>query len=99
MIRITLSGAPGALTGTLQINDAHWLLSSWRKQTGGEVHATTSEGHRVTLATDNGRGGITVNGAPWDLDGCKWSGLVMTGEATEPPPDDELRALFPGVFA
>lgn len=81
-ITITLRGDPGIRTGTIQIGASTWQLATWHKQAGGEVHATTDDGKRVTLATHAGNGGITIGADWWALSDCKWAGLVMTGVAT-----------------
>ena len=100
MIRIELRGDPGMRTGQVQIGEGvheyQWHLVSWHKQAGGEVHATTDDGERVTLALDAGSGGITIGARRWNLAGCKWSGATMTGHATEPVSDAEMAAQFPG---
>ena len=104
-IRIALRRTETGLAGDLTIDDAVWAIATWRQGGDpGHVTATTDEGHQVTLAladkaADGTRaGGITVNQAPWDLTGCRFDGLVMTGVATLPPADEGLMALFPGVF-
>ena len=94
MIRIQLHGNPGMRTGRVQIGTTCADLVTWHKQAGGEVHATTANGERVTLATDNGSGGITIGARLWNLAGWKWSGAVMTGHATEPVSDAEMARMF-----
>ena len=96
MIRITLHGAPGMRSGQVQIGTTCADLVTWHKQAGGEVHATTDNGERVTLAIDNGSGGITIGAERWNLAGCRWVGAVMTGTATKPVSDAEMAAQFPG---
>ena len=95
MITIRLRGDPGHRTGTVQIGTLCADLVSWHRQAGGEVHATTSDGRRVTLALDNGSGGITIGAERWNLAGCRWVGTEMTGAATVPVSDAEMARMFP----
>ena len=95
-ITITLRGDPGHRTGSVQIGTRTFGIASWHKQAGGEVHATTGDGQRVTLATDNGSGGITIGGERWNLAGCVWRGAEMTGAATVPVSDAEMAGMFEG---
>lgn len=81
-IRITLRGDPGMRTGTIELDGTTWPIVTWFRQSGGEVHATTDDGKRVTLALDEGTGGIAIGDDWWELADCKWAGLVMTGTAT-----------------
>ncbi len=98
MIRITLQGDPGFRTGEVQIGEGvheyQWHLVTWHKQAGGEVHATTDNGERVTLATDAGTGGITIGGERWLLRGCRWDGATMTGIACLAVSDGEMARMF-----
>lgn len=94
-ITIHLQGNPGFRTGAAQIGDRTFALASWHKQAGGEVHATTGDGQRVTLATDNGSGGITIGAERWLLRGCRWVGAEMRGTATLAVTDAEMAAMFP----
>ena len=96
MIRIELHGDPGFRTGSVTIGKSTFGLATWHKQAGGEVHATTGDGERVTLALDAGSGGITIGARRWNLAGCKWVGATMTGHATEPVSDAEMAKSFPG---
>mgnify|MGYP003501861274 FL=1 len=96
MIRIQLRGDPGMRTGQVQIGTTCADLVTWHKTGDGHIQSTTANGERVTLATDNGSGGITIGARRWNLAGCKWVGAVMTGHATEPVSDAEMAAQFPG---
>lgn len=95
-ITITLRGAPGFRTGSVTIGNRTFGLATWHKQAGGEVHATTADGQRVTLATDNGSGEITIGGERWLLRGCRWTGATMTGTATLAVSDAEMARMFEG---
>ena len=95
-ITITLRGDPGHRTGTVQVSTTTANLVTWHKTGDGHIQSTTANGERVTLALDNGSGGITIGARRWNLAGCKWVGAVMTGTATDPVSDAEMAVQFPG---
>lgn len=95
MIAIRLRGDPGFRTGSVTIGNRTFGIATWHRQAGGEVHATTGDGRRVTLALDNGSGGITIGAERWNLAGCRWVGAEMTGAATVPVSDAEMARMFP----
>lgn len=96
MITIRLRGDPGHRTGQVQIGTTCADLVTWHKTADAHIQSTTANGERVTLALDNGSGGITIGARRWNLAGCKWVGATMTGHATEPVSDSEMAAQFPG---
>ena len=85
MIHLTLRLRP-IRTGTLVIAGATHELATWHEAADGYMHATTSDGQQVTLATDKDRGGITIgNGhdAPrWLLWGLERKGMALWGKAS-----------------
>lgn len=57
-----------------------WQLVTWHRQAGGEVHATTDDGKRVTLALDAGKGSISIDREHWFISNARWDGYTFTGE-------------------
>ena len=96
MIRIALRGSPGLRSGTAEIDGQTWQLVTWHRQSGGEVHATTDDGKRVTLAIDNGSGGIAIDRAHWFISNAAWVESTMTGDTMPGVSDAEMAAMLPG---
>jgi hypothetical protein len=106
MIRITLTTNPRA--GTIRIGEGvqerQWALATWHNAGQGLMLATTTDGQRVTLATnapdENGwiSGGLTIgNGtdAPrWQLFKCRKNGAVLAGHAQVVVSDAAMAAMF-----
>jgi hypothetical protein len=89
MIAIHLTTNPRA--GTIRIHGEIWTLSTWHKAAEGQMHATTTDGERVTLAMDDDSGGITIGNT---LDARRWTireavrnGSALEGVALEAPSD------------
>lgn len=81
-LHITLTGQPGALTGTITVASRTWRIASWRQGGDpGHVNARTDDGTQITLALERGHGGLTIGGETWALEGVKRDGLTLTGEA------------------
>ena len=98
MIHIHLSTHPR--TGTITIRGERWTLATWHTAAKGQMHATTTDGERVTLATDDSgdeiTGGITIGNTPaariWSIrDGVRdTAARTLTGTAYEVPSDQWL---------
>ena len=82
MIHITLTGQPGALTGTITVGPRTWRIASWAMGGDpGHVHARTDDRTQITLALESGHGGLTIGDETWALEGVRRDGLTLTGEA------------------
>lgn len=89
MISVTLTTNPRA--GRITIHGESWTLATWHKAAEGQMHATTTDGERVTLAMDEDSGGITIGNT---LDARRWTirdavkdGSTLEGVAFEAPSD------------
>lgn len=96
MIAIHLTTNPRA--GTIRIHGETWTLATWHKAAEGQMHATTTDGERVTLAMDDDSGGITIGNT---LDARRWTirevvknGASFEGVALEAPSDDWLEGYL-----
>ncbi len=96
MIHIHLSTHPR--TGTITIHGERFDLATWHRAGEGQMHATTTDGERVTLATaDDGDGihggmciGNTLAARRWTIrDGVR-DGATLTGTAYPVPSDEWL---------
>lgn len=96
MIHLRLSTHPRA--GTITIRGERWTLATWHTVAKGQMHATTTDGERVTLATEDGEegiaGSITIGNTPaariWSIrDGVR-DVATLTGTAYEVPSDQWL---------
>jgi hypothetical protein len=104
MIRIALTTHPRG--GTITLPDVTHELATWHRAGPGYLLGTTTDGQRVTLATEDededGRitGSITIGNtahAPqWTIWRATKSGAVLTGQAHLVPSDWEMAGMFPG---
>lgn len=85
MIHLHLSTNPRS--GTIRIHGETWTLATWHKAGEGQMHATTTDGERVTLAMDEDSGGLTIGNT---LDARRWTireavkdGATLEGVALE----------------
>ncbi len=80
MIHLHLSTNPRA--GTICIHGETWILATWHKAAEGQMHATTSDGERVTLAIGEEVSGLTIGNT---LDARRWTirEAVRNGTALE----------------
>jgi hypothetical protein len=107
VIRITLSTHPRA--GTIQIQDTRHELATWHNagapdEPGGLLLGTTTDGQRVTLATEapdvDGyiAGALCIGNdldAPrWTLANCRKNGATLEGMAFAVPSDAWMAAAF-----
>lgn len=98
MIHIHLSTHPR--TGTITIHGERFDLATWHRAGEGQMHATTTDGERVTLAAEDGEEGIagsitignTLAARIWSIrDGVRdGATLTLTGTAYEVPSDQWL---------
>ena len=96
MIHLTLTTNPR--TGRITIHGETWNLATWHKAAEGQMHATTTDGERVTLAMDDDHGGITIGNT---LDARRWTireavkdGATLEGVALEAPSDAWLEGYI-----
>jgi len=89
MIHLHLTTHPRA--GTITIHNERWTLATWHKAAEGQMHATTTDGERVTLATGDDVSSLTIGN---DLAARRWTirevekdGPTFTGVALEAPSD------------
>jgi hypothetical protein len=104
LIRVALSTHPRA--GTIQIQDTRHELATWHNGGEGLLLGTTTDGQRVTLATEAPdvegyiAGSLCIgNGldAPrWTLANCRKDGATLEGMAFAVPSDAWMAAAFPG---
>lgn len=102
MISITLTTNPR--TGTIRLHADTHQLATWHKAADGLMLATTTDGQRVTLATnepdENGwiSGGLTIGNAAdaprWQLFKCRRDGAVLRGQAQTVVPDAFMAEMF-----
>lgn len=106
MISVTLTTNPRA--GTIRVGEGvqeyQWVLATWHRAADGMMLATTTDGQRVTLATEaadeNGwiSGGLTIGNAAdaprWQLFKCRREGAVLSGHAQVVVPDAYMAAMF-----
>lgn len=102
MISVTLTTNPRA--GTIRLHADTHQLATWHKAADGLMLATTTDGQRVTLATnapdENGwiSGGLTIgNGtdAPrWQLFKCRKDRAVLAGHAQVVVSDAAMAEMF-----
>jgi hypothetical protein len=96
MIHLHLSINPRA--GTIRIHGETWTLATWHKAAEGQMHATTLDGERVTLAMDEDSGSLTIGNT---LDARRWTireavkdGATLEGVALEAPSDAYMADMF-----
>jgi hypothetical protein len=104
MIRVSLSTHPRA--GTIQIGDTTHTLATWHRAGEGLLLGTTTDGQRVTLATEEADAegyisgslciGNTVDAPRWTLANCRKDGATLEGMAFAVPSDAWMAAAFPG---
>lgn len=89
LIDVHLTTNPRA--GRITIHNETWTLATWHKAGEGQMHATTTDGERVTLAMDEDSGGLTIGNT---LDARRWTireavrnGATLDGVALEAPSD------------
>jgi hypothetical protein len=95
---ITLHLTTNPRAGTITIHGETWTLATWHKAAEGQMHATTTDGERVTLATTDGEdgitGGITIGNTPaariWTIRHGVRNGATLTGTAYPVPSDQWL---------
>jgi hypothetical protein len=102
VISVTLTTNPRA--GTIRIHAATYELATWHNAGQGLMLATTTDGQRVTLATnapdENGwiSGGLTIGNtldAPrWRLFKCRKDGAVLSGHAQVVVSDAAMAEMF-----
>jgi len=97
VIHLTLRLRP-IRTGTLVIGGVTYELATWHKAAGGYMQATTTDGQRVTLATADHRGSVTIGNsddAPrWILWGLERDGLELRGKASLALTDEWLAGFI-----
>ena len=101
-LHIHLTTNPRA--GAIRIHADTHQLATWHKAADGLMLATTTDGQRVTLATnepdDNGwiSGGLTIGNAAdaprWQLFKCRKDGAVLAGHAQVVVSDAAMAAMF-----
>lgn len=96
VIAIHLTTNPRA--GTITIHGETWTLATWHKAAEGQMHATTTNGERVTLAMVEDSGGLTIGNT---LDARRWTireavkdGAAFTGVALEASSDAWLKGYI-----
>jgi len=105
MIRVALSTHPRA--GTIQIGDTTHTLATWHRAGEGLLLGTTTDGQRVTLATEevDAEGyiagvlciGNTVDAPRWTIRNARKVGATLEGMAFVVPSDGAMAAMFPGA--
>jgi hypothetical protein len=103
MIRVSLSTHPRA--GTIQIGDTTHALATWHRAGEGLLLGTTTDGQRVTLATESPdlEGyiagalciGNTVDAPRWTIRNARKTGATLEGMAFVVPSDGWMAAAFP----
>lgn len=92
MIAIHLTTHPRA--GQITIHGERWTLATWHKAAEGQMHATTTDGERVTLAMDDDSGGLTIGNTAaariWNIRHGVREGATMTATAYPVPSDEWL---------
>lgn len=81
-MNLRLTRTPDAVTLTL--GDERHTLHGWRQ--GGDKgvrHATTQDGHLVTLVVWDGRASLAVGTRQFDVAGVQMTPAGITGDATE----------------
>jgi hypothetical protein len=85
MIHLHLSSNPRA--GTIRIHGETWTLATWHKTGEGQMHATTTDGERVTLAIGEEVSGLTIGNTEdarrWTIREVEKNGASFTGVALE----------------
>jgi len=85
LISLHLSTNPRA--GTITIHGERWTLATWHKAAEGQMHATTSDGERVTLAMGEEVSGLTIGNTGsarrWTIREVVKDGAAFTGVALE----------------
>jgi Lon protease-like protein len=104
MIRISLHSNPRHCS--IRVGDTLHELATWHRAGDGLMLATTTDGQRVTLATEepDEHGhiagalciGNTVRAPRWAIHRATKAGAVLTGQAHLVPDDWEMATLFPG---
>lgn len=104
MINIRLTTNPRA--GSIEVGTARHDLATWHGAGEGLLLGTTTDGQRVTLATEapDDEGyisgalciGNTTAAPRWTLRNCRKDGATLSGMAFAVPPDAEMEKMFPG---
>jgi hypothetical protein len=104
VIRVHLSTHPRA--GTIQIQDARHELATWHNGGEGLLLGTTTDGQRVTLATEEADDdgfiagslciGNTVDAPRWTIRSARKNGATLEGMAFVVPSDGAMAQAFPG---
>jgi hypothetical protein len=85
MIAIHLTHQPRG--GTITIHGERWTLATWHKAAEGQMHATTTDGERVTLAIGEEVSGLTIGNTEdarrWTIREVEKNGASFTGVALE----------------
>jgi hypothetical protein len=100
VIRVALSTHPRA--GTIQIGDTTHTLATWHRAGEGLLLGTTTDGQRVTLATEKPDDDKFISGAlcigngldapRWTIRNARRVGKTLAGHAYEVPSDAWLEA-------
>jgi hypothetical protein len=104
VIRVALTTHPRA--GTIQIGDTTHTLATWHRAGEGLLLGTTTDGQRVTLATEEADAegyisgslciGNTVDAPRWTIRNARKAGATLEGMAFVVPSDGWMAAAFPG---
>ena len=109
MIRVHLTTNPRA--GTIEVGTARHELATWHNagapdEAGGLLLGTTTDGQRVTLATEAADDEGYISGAlcigntaaapRWAIRNARKEGRTLSGMAFAVPSDGEMDAAFPG---
>jgi hypothetical protein len=96
LIHLTLTTNPRG--GTITIRGERWTLATWHKAGEGQMHATTTDGERVTLAMGEEVSSLTIGNTGsarrWTIREVVKDGAAFTGVALEAPSDAWLEGYI-----
>ena len=104
MIRVHLTTNPRG--GSIEVGTTRHELATWHNGGEGLLLGTTTDGQRVTLATEAADDEGYISGAlcigntaaapRWAIRNARKEGRTLEGMAFAVPSDGEMDAMFPG---
>ncbi len=104
MIKVHITTNPRA--GSIEVGTARHELATWHNGGEGLLLGTTTDGQRVTLATEaaDDEGSIsgalcignTMDAPRWAIRNARKEGRTLEGMAFAVPCDGEMEKMFPG---